>query len=217
MTTVGRATDRAPLSAELIVRGAMELADADGIRAITMRKLASHLGYEVMSLYNHVANKGELLTLMVDRVVVDVDTPPDDIEPLAAVRGIALSLRQALVSHPWAPSLWTRHLPGRERARVMEDLLRLLAASDLSPSMAHHGFHAVSNHVIGYTIQELELAETMTDMEVDAVAYRDSLPPEEFPHSILHIDQHLEGDSAPSFELVLDLILEGIVRLSAED
>ncbi|MEM9565669.1 MAG: TetR/AcrR family transcriptional regulator [Actinomycetota bacterium] len=215
-TAEGEQLRRIPLSRDTIVAGAIALADAEGIRAITMRKLAAHLGYEVMSLYNHVANKGEVLTLMVDGVAGEVETPADDIEPLTAVRHIAQSLRTALVRHPWSPDLWQRHLPGPERSRIMEDLLRLLGQSDLTPAMAHHGFHAVTNHVIGYTIQELGLAEVMAELELDAVDYRDSLDPDEFPHMIAHINQHLDGDTAPSFDLVLDLILEGIARLSAE-
>jgi AcrR family transcriptional regulator len=217
MATTTRPAERAPLNAEAIVAGAVALADEAGIKAITMRKLAGHLGYEVMSLYNHVANKPELLGRMVDSVAAEVETPPEDLDPLAAVRAIAESLHTALVAHPWAAGLWISHMPGPERARIMEDLLRLLAASDLTPSMAHHGFHAVSNHVVGYTIQELALAETTTDLELDALAYRDSLDAEVYPHTVLHIDQHLEGDSASSFELVLDLILDGIARLSAEE
>ncbi len=46
-------------------------------------------------------------------------------------------------------------MPGPARNRLMEDLLRLLDQSGLSPDLAHHGFHAVNNHVIGYTLQEL--------------------------------------------------------------
>ena len=183
-----------------------------------MRKLAKHLGYEVMSLYNHVANKRELLTLMVDAVTAGVARPPDDpADPMAEIRAIALSLRHNLLRHPWSPELWLDHVPGPERTRVMEDLLRLLAQSDLTPTMAHHGFHAISNHVLGYTLQELSLAAATDDLETDATSFRDQLPPDEFPHMIAHIDQHLAGDTGHSFELVLDLILEGIVRLSADD
>ncbi len=215
-TAEGEQVERIPLSRDTIVAGAVALADAEGIRAITMRKLAHHLGYEVMSLYNHVANKRELLTLMVDGVAGEVERPAEGAEPMAAVRQIAKALRAALVAHPWSPDLWQRHLPGPERSRIMEDLLRLLSESDLTPAMAHHGFHAVTNHVLGYTIQELGLADVMADLELDATDYRDSLDPDEFPHTIAHIDQHLDGDSAPSFDLVLDLILEGISRLSAD-
>ena len=209
---------RTPLSRDVVVAGAVALADTDGVQGLTMRKLAKHLGYEVMSLYNHVANKRDLLTAMVDSVTADVERPPhqpDD--PLAAVRSIALSIRANLLRHPWSPGLWLDHVPGPERTRVMEDLLRLLSQSDLTPDLAHHGFHAVSNHVLGYTLQELGMAQATENLETDAMDFREGLSPTEHPHTIAHIDQHLAGDTASSFELVLDLILDGIVRLSDQD
>ena len=56
---------RAPLSREAAVEAGISLADSHGVEALTMRKLADGLGYRVMALYNHVANKQELLALMV--------------------------------------------------------------------------------------------------------------------------------------------------------
>ena len=57
---------RRPLTKELVLERAIALADTDGIEALTMRKLGQALGVEAMSLYNHVANKAELVTAMVD-------------------------------------------------------------------------------------------------------------------------------------------------------
>lgn len=216
MTENGSGGERAPLNREAIVAGAMALADEAGIGAITMRKLAAHLGYEVMSLYNHVANKNELLMLLVDAAAAGIERPDPEAEPMAAVRSIAVSIRTELMKHPWAPDLWLRQPPGPHRTRAMEDLLRLLDDSDLTPDMAHHGFHAVNNHVLGYTVQELGMTAAIENLALDAEEFRDSLPADEFPHMIAHIDQHMAGDTAPSFELVLDLILDGITRLSAE-
>ncbi|MEM8905466.1 MAG: TetR family transcriptional regulator, partial [Actinomycetota bacterium] len=81
--------DRAPLDRERVVRAAVGIADADGAGALSMRNLARHLGYEVMSLYNHVANKDQLLALMVDEVAGEMVTPDPDVAPLTAVRTLA--------------------------------------------------------------------------------------------------------------------------------
>ena len=207
---------RQPLTREAIVAAAVTLADAEGVGGVTMRKLARSIGYEVMSLYNHVANKSELLDLMVDAVAADIETPEETVEPLVAVRTIALSLRAALVRYPWAAELWLRQMPGTERSRVMEDLLRFLHHSDLSPSMAHHGFHAVNNHVIGYTMQELGMMAAVSEREDAATVYLESLSADEHPFTIAHVQQHLDGDTGSSFELVLDLIIDGIVDLSED-
>lgn len=201
----------------------MTLADEDGVEALTMRNLAERLDYKVMSLYNHVASKDELLALMIDEVAGEIPSPDADLEPLAAVRAIAMDTRAALVRHPWAAPIWQRHLPGPARTNNMETLLRILDTSGLPSDLAHHGFHAVTNHVMGYTLQELEMTMAQRTVAPDdddpmagAVAFLDGLSPEEHPHSRAHINQHLEGDTSSSFELVLDLILDGLVRLAEQ-
>ena len=206
---------REPLDRDAIVARAVAFADEHGVDALSMRKLASELGYEVMSLYNHVANKAEVLSLMVDAVAAEIPAPAPDVGPLVAVRTLAVDTRAALVRHPWAASLWLRQLPGPARVRQMEHHLAALAATDMAPAVAHLAFHAVNNHVIGYTLQEQAMAYVMpSDGDADALArsFIDGLSAEEFPHTIAHVRQHLDGDTAPSFELVLDLLLDGLAR-----
>jgi AcrR family transcriptional regulator len=207
---------RAPLDRDAVVDAAVAFADANGTDALSMRKLAASLGYEVMSLYNHVANKAEVLSLMVDAVAAEIPRPDPAVDPIVAVRALAVDTRAALVRHPWAAGLWLRQLPGPVRIQHMEDHLAALAATDLSPRVAHLAFHAVNNHVIGYTLQEQAMAYLVpADADADALArsFVDALAPDEFPHTVVHVHQHLDGDTAPSFELVLDLILDGLTRL----
>lgn len=206
---------REPLHRAAIVAAAIELADADGVRALSMRNLAQRLGYEVMSLYNHVANKDELLSLMVDAIAAEVVEPSGDLSPLETVRAIAMATRAALVDHPWVTELWQQHLPGPARSRHMETLLKVLDRSGLSPELAHHGFHAVNNHVLGYTLQELGMASgSDNDGEARAQEFLAGISPETHPYTTAHVQQHLTGHTASSFELVLDLILDGLIRLN---
>jgi AcrR family transcriptional regulator len=209
------AIEREPLDRDAIVAGAVAFADEHGTDALSMRKLAAELGYEVMSLYNHVANKNEVLALMVDAVAVEIPAPKPDDDPLVAVRTLAIETRAALVRHPWAASLWLRQVPGPARAQHMEDHLAALAATDMTPGVAHLAFHAVNNHVIGYTLQEQAMAYVLPaggDSDAVARSFIDGLPADDFPHTIAHVQQHLDGDTASSFDLVLDLILEGLTR-----
>ncbi len=209
-------TARPPLSTATIVAAGFLLADEQGVGALSMRNLARTLGYEVMSLYNHVRNKDDLLTLMVDAVAAEIDAPRADVAPLAAVRAMAVSTHTTLVRHPWAASLWLRQTPGPSRTQQMEDLLRLMYASGLSHELAHHGFHAVNNHVLGYTLQQLGMALDTEDLHGKARAFMSGLSPDTYPYMVAHIQEHLEGQTASSFELVLDLILDGLVRLDRE-
>ncbi len=212
----GASTERRPLDREAIVARAITFADERGTDALSMRKLAAELGYEVMSLYNHVAHKGEVLALMVDAVAAEVPAPNPDDEPLVAVRSLAVKTRAALVRHPWAAALWLRQLPGPKRVRHMESVLAALAATDMSPRVAHLAFHAVTNHVIGYTLQEQAMAYVLPpDGDADGLArsFLAGIAADDHPHTVTHVQQHLDGDTASSFELVLDLILDGLVRL----
>ncbi len=212
---VSESTEREPLDRNAIVVRAVGFADERGTDALSMRKLAAELGYEVMSLYNHVVSKGEVLALMVDAVASEIPAPNPDTEPLVAVRALAVATRAALVRHPWAAGLWLRQLPGPARVQHMEHLLAALAATDMSPSVAHLAFHAVNNHVIGYTLQEQAMAYVAPDGNADEVAHAflAGISAENHPHTVTHVQQHLDGDTASSFELVLDLILDGLTRL----
>lgn len=212
-----KAPERQPLSRDSILAAAIELADNEGVAALSMRNLARRLGFEVMALYNHIANKNDLLSQMVDTVAGQIEAPPSEMEPMRAVRAIAMSTRETLVAHPWASELWLKHLPGPARSAQMEALLRTLYESGLSDELAHHGFHAVNNHVNGYTLQEqgMTLGDDAEMAEDQIHQYLATLSDEEHPRTIAHVHQHLDGDSSSSFELVLDLILDGLVRLNA--
>ena len=212
---MGATRPRKPLHRDRIVAAAVELADSDGVDRLSMRNLARHLGFEVMSLYNHVANKDELLALMVDAVAAEIDEPSPDQAPLDAIRAITISTHDVLVRHPWAPELWQHYLPGPARTRHMDDLLRLFDESGLAPTLAHHGFHAVGNHVVGYTLQQLAMDMGGDDPDATAREYLAGISEADHPHMVAHVRQHGDGDTSSSFELVLDLILDGLVRLDA--
>ena len=203
--------DREPLNRERIVAAALALADTDGVDALSMRTLAGRLGCAPMSLYNHVADKDELLAAMLEAVADEIEPPEPDRNALEAIRMQAISTREALVSHPWAAALWQHTLPGPSRTRLMEELLAMLTRTDLSPEIAHHGFHAVNNHVLGYTLQELGM-NMGDEPETTARDFQQAIVTD-FPLMAAHIQQHLDGDTSRTFELVLDLILEGLVRL----
>src|SRR6185369_710809 len=69
---------RIPLSRERILRAALELADEGGIESLTMRKLGETLGFEAMSLYNHVARKDDVLDGILDLVLAETSPPSPD-------------------------------------------------------------------------------------------------------------------------------------------
>lgn len=91
----------APLDRERIAKAALELLDAQGQEAVTMRAIAERLGVRAPSLYNHVRSKDSLLELVADRVVSQVDTSGFDTLPWREALGAwAWSYYDALVAHP---------------------------------------------------------------------------------------------------------------------
>ncbi|NHA66679.1 TetR/AcrR family transcriptional regulator [Phycicoccus flavus] len=203
---------RTPLDRATVLAAAVAMADAEGTAGVSMRRLADRLGFAVMALYNHVRSKDELLALMVDAVAAEVPPPDPGLPPMAAVRAHALDTRAAFVRHPWAPPLWLESLPGPERVDHMEALLAVLARSGLDPETAHHGFHAVNNHVIGYTLQEQAMAFPADDLADRVAVFLASVSADTHPLTVAHVHEHLGGRTESSFELVLDLILDGLVR-----
>ena len=110
-TDTARTTQgRAPLSRERVLRAAISLADEGGIDSLTMRGLGRALGVEAMSLYNHVANKDDLLDGMVDVVVGDIVVPPAGTPWRSAMRARCISAHEQLLAHPWAAMLITSRL-----------------------------------------------------------------------------------------------------------
>jgi len=184
------------------------MADEHGLAKLSMRKLASELGFEVMSLYNHVANKDDLHRGMVDLVVAEVALGEPDDDWRSALRNHAVATKDMFFRHPWAVMLWVTCIPGPERFDQMEWKLATLETAGLDADATHSAFHAITNHVVGYSLQA-SLME-FDDQDPVAVNLTQTLDPERYEKVIVHIQQHLDGDHGPSFEFVLDLLLDGI-------
>src|ERR1700704_5080540 len=92
---------RLPLSRERILGAALTLADTSGIESLSMRRLGHALGFEAMSLYNHVANKDEVLDGILDLVLSESEPPSPAGDWDAAIRTSAISVHEALRRHPW--------------------------------------------------------------------------------------------------------------------
>src|SRR6266568_5878339 len=93
---------RFPLSRDRILQAALDLVDGSGIESLTMRKLGQTLGFEAMSLYNHVANKDDVLDGILDLVLGKSEPPSPAGEWHTAIRSSAISVHEGLTRHPWA-------------------------------------------------------------------------------------------------------------------
>ncbi|WP_433271728.1 TetR/AcrR family transcriptional regulator [Actinosynnema sp. CS-041913] len=124
------------LSVRRIVRAAIELADADGLAAVSMARVAERLGFTTMSLYRHVRSKDELLMLVLDTLA----EPPASLrEPFDGWReGMERWCREHLAvlrRHPWALQIPTDGPPTTPNQLVwMDHGLRVLEETPLPPA-----------------------------------------------------------------------------------
>jgi AcrR family transcriptional regulator len=205
------AEPRAPLSRDRVLRAAIALADQSGIETLTMRGLGRDLGVEAMSLYNHVANKDDLLDGMVDLVLGDIDVPPTGTDWKTAMRQRAISAHEVLLAHPWAAlQIMSRYNIGPGMTRYLDATLGRLREGGFSVEGALDAWNALDSHLYGFTLQELNLpfeAEDAPKVSADVLA---QLSAEQFPHVAEVIGQIMQTGRREEFTFGLDLILDGL-------
>ncbi|HEY2355325.1 MAG TPA: TetR/AcrR family transcriptional regulator C-terminal domain-containing protein [Gaiellaceae bacterium] len=211
------AKTRKPLSRDRILEAALAHADEHGIDALSMRKLGGALGYEAMSLYNHVANKDGLLDGMVDLVLAEMELPRAE-DGLDGIRKAAISAHAALRRHPWAAgALMTPARVRPLRLAFMDGLLGGLRGAGFSPETTYHAYHVIDAHIIGFSLWQSTHDFAMPDeITADIRGFLDRmLPIETYPDLHAHGMQHLDPGSledTSAFEYGLDLILESLER-----
>jgi AcrR family transcriptional regulator len=212
-----RREPRAPLDRDRILRAALDIADRTGIESLTMRKLGEALGFEAMSLYNHVANKDDLIDGMLDLVLAETELPPPSGDWRIAVRANAISVHESLQRHPWAAALLlsaSRMRPAR--GEHMEWLLGQLRGAGFPAETTYHAFHVLDAHIFGFSLWQTSHAFTDEDIPDLMAAFESMVRPDESPHLYEHGQQHFhEGThhEVSAFEFGLDLVLDGLERL----
>ncbi|GAA1721166.1 TetR/AcrR family transcriptional regulator [Kribbella yunnanensis] len=154
-----RRREQPALSQEQIVAAAIKLLDADGLEALTMRKLGAELGAVATAVYWHVANKDELIELVVDHVYGEIDVPeissPD--EWRAAATEFAQNFRATILRHPWLGSTLADigvTLLGPNLLRSSDRTLGLYQTAGFGLREANYASTAVLSYVVGLTSAE---------------------------------------------------------------
>jgi AcrR family transcriptional regulator len=176
-----------------------------------MRRLATELGVEAMSLYNHVANKEDLHRGLVDGVWSEVDLALDDPDWRSALRRLCGSSFRAMVAHPWFLSLPVTY-GGVHRLHVINATLGHLKGAGAGAGAAFHSLHALDGYVAGYAWQAIGYADLdltgESGAEILAVIDADAWP-HLWEHARMHVEAEPEGDG---FVIGLDMLLDGVER-----
>lgn len=152
------AVDRPPLSRDRIAQVALEISAQEGLNALSMRKLGSELGVEAMSLYHYVANKDELLDLMVDQLYAEIELP-SDLPPDEWERTFGQALRSfydLLLSHAAAMELFTQRPASTVNAfRTLYWVYKRFQMIGLGPREASHAYRFAVSFVVGQAAIEV--------------------------------------------------------------
>jgi AcrR family transcriptional regulator len=199
------------LTREAIVAAAIAVADADGLAAVSIRRVAGDLGTRPMSLYTHIASKEDLLDLMVNEVIAEALVP----EPLpedwrAAVREIALRSHDAFVNHPWVVQAFgQRPRFGPNSLRHAEQSLAAVADLGLDERTAATLLGIVDEYALGHAMRSL-IAPSEDELRgIFTETLRSAVDLSEFPHLAA------AGVATPSddaFEIGLDALIAGLER-----
>lgn len=211
---------RKPLTRERVLAAALDLADEEGLEAVSMRRLGQELGVKGMSLYNHVGSKDEILDGMLELVASEIEVPEDAPDWREAIRRSTTSARDAHVRHPWASVLSAaRQSGGPAQMRRMDWLLRTLREAGFTPAVVYHAFHILDAYVLGFTALHTSFPYQGEELARRVQTFLANASLTDHPDLLDHAQAHMQPDHGDvgGFELGLELILDSLERRRHED
>ena len=206
-----RKKDAEPLARERIVAAAMKIIDAEGLDALSMRRLGAELGVNPMAAYHYVPSKAALYDLVLEAVMAGVDTASlDPALPLDdRLKQAARAYRTAILAHPRAiPVLATRSLRTAAVLRPVEPMLGILYDAGLTPDQAMAAVDVIAQYVlggaVGYYHHEF-------DDEAGEQREFEALDPADFPNTTRMITEARYIGPDGEFEFGLDAIIRGLL------
>jgi AcrR family transcriptional regulator len=216
------ATDeRTRLTRRAVVEQALALADADGLDAVTFRRLADQLNVTPMALYWHVKNKDELLTAMADQLLSEVTPDRDPDQPWQVqLRAMVTALAGVLSDHPCAPALLATadKTDAQNFIRATDTALGLLDRAGFTMRegflIAEHLLHSV----VGLVDRQPGCAPGMSQEQADELRRQHrlgllALPPNLFPNVVRYAGEDA-FDRDEYFRFSVDLLLAGIEAIA---
>ena len=216
-----RAPRRRALSRGAIVEVALGIVDAEGLDALSMRRIAQELNTGAASLYAHVSNKDELVELVLDQAYAGLVHPvPDPERWREQVKEFLRQARDALVAHnDLARVALLTNIPTQpNHLDSAETVLALFRAGGLPPQVAAYGVDLIASYVV---MSAFELSQRHGPEQPSlghAEAYLDgvrgflgSLPQDRYPVAVSMVDELTRNVGDERFDFGVDVILAGLV------
>jgi AcrR family transcriptional regulator len=214
---------RPRLTRRAIVNAALAVADAEGLDAVSMRRVARELGVGTMSLYTHVRSKAELVGLMSEHVARDIliaEPLPEDWR--SALRLIAERTRAVHLEHPWTLSAFGRVPPeGAEWARHLEQSLAALRSVDADWATKALMIVLVDDFTLGLSVHEQLAPDLIESGGIIAATHRylgPLLRSGDLPNVARALAEGATGELPPPeerFERGLEILLDGLEAMLA--
>jgi AcrR family transcriptional regulator len=199
---------REPLTPDRIVQAALAIADAEGLEALTMRRLALELGVAPMAAYAHFGDKRALLAAVVDAVMGEIELPEADGRWRKPIRRMALSFRGALLAHPAVmPAFHACGARGPNTLAVIDRAHAVLRRAWFADDQAVRAFDTLYAFALGSV--SLEIARASVDPAVRHASLV-ALPAAGYPDLAAVMPHVLACDGEERFRYGLDRILDGL-------
>lgn len=212
---------RTPLTRTAVVTAAVEMADEQGVRGVSMRSLSQRLDVTAMALYKHVADKDDLVGAMIDLLVSGYREPEPGSVGLDRVSDRIAAARVTLLVHPWLrEAIESRRSTSVAVLEHMNAVAGEFVAAGISVDLTHYAMHALGSRIWGFSAEAFDDAappKAAQEPEMAAVMAR------RFPHvAAIAMDAAARNptgacDTDGEFTFTVELILDAIARLQDDD
>ena len=210
---------KAPLSEEVVVDAALAILKSDGLKAVTMRRVAAALDTSASALYVYVSGREGLLQAMLDRVTATIELEaPDPSCWRAQLHSLLQRMYQAFVAHSGIAAMTLVNSPTTEAVLLLtENLLGILLAGGLDPQDAAWACDVFVSLVTAAAREDdVRRPRGHSDdnrrEQVDKL-YKTfaGLPPDRFPLLVAHAAQMVAGDGDDRFRFAIDVVIDGVL------
>ncbi len=208
---------RSALSRDRIVARAIAIADAEGIDAVSMRRIASDLGATPMALYNHVASKDELINGIAAHLLQEIDV--SSLDPTDWAKSIKIGyteFRRVLLRHPnLCPVLQRKSELSPAALRPIELAMSIFQGAGFTPAEALKAHWTLSGFVMGHVLWQLtnpllDGEDGTSSLDALVLHHRRNLSDDEFPCLLAALPAMESYDMDEAWEWGIDAIIEGL-------
>jgi AcrR family transcriptional regulator len=215
---ISRRGPEQPLSRDRIVQAALALVDAEGLAALSMRRLAAVLGVDPMAIYYYLPNKSALEDAIVEAIVYDTEGPSLAQRPSVYefIIGAGRAYRAALLRHPRAlPLVVNRNLATPQSLKVADNMLGLFVGAGMTSAEGVATLNVFAIYVEGAALKESLRPEQPPVEDHDGLRrMQDALPPAEFPNLTRAMAGGKMMDPEEEFEFGLRALAQGLSEVA---